>query len=184
MMCGAVALIPLPSDAPYFLPISRTCSTNARPLSLSSGRLANNSMRRRSTRNASRKAFAFASCPRDQRQDRVHPSGQSWAGLGQTGQTFAAAWSQTVNTKSSLGVPWPRKLQSSSCCAGLRLASADRAGGPSAIGWTAPFGWLPALNPRNFSAPDRRMIDRGLGQNRSRRVTGADEEDVEHATPL
>jgi len=73
---------------------------------------------------------------------------------GQIGQTSLAALSQTVKTKSRAGAParsnslqlfdrspemsWPRAFSTS-----------------SAIGWTLPWGWLPALYARILFSPSR-----------------------------
>jgi hypothetical protein len=80
-----------------------------------------------------------------------------WAVIGcpgHTGQGSAAAWSQTVKTKSSRGLSG--RANSSQLL--LRSPEVSKFNSPnslSAIGCTSPFGWLPALKPRNLSLPQR-----------------------------
>ena len=71
---------------------------------------------------------------------------------GQIGHISPAALSQTVNTKSSFGAP--------GCANSFQLFERMPSVGnfmwrssSSAIGWTCPFGELPALKPTNFPRP-------------------------------
>src|SRR5258706_6753116 len=73
---------------------------------------------------------------------------------GQTGQVSLAALPQTVNTKSRRGAPAPESsfqlLLRKPSSEWLPLRSISRASG-----WTAPFGWLPALKARKRPPPPR-----------------------------
>src|SRR5258706_13714180 len=73
---------------------------------------------------------------------------------GQTGQVSLAALPQTVNTKSRRGAPGPESsfqlLLWKPSSEWLPRRSISRASG-----WTAPFGWLPALKARKRPPPHR-----------------------------
>ena len=76
---------------------------------------------------------------------------------GQVGHSSWAALSQTVKTKSSRGASSPSnslQLFERSPSIGWPRSSSSS----SAIGWTAPWGRLPALKARKRPAPSRSRI--------------------------
>ena len=161
-------------------PISSSRSCRASRVSLSSGRLANSSMRRLSRSSARRNA---------RRRSASEPVTAAGSGTpqcavigcpGQTGHCSAAAWSQTVNTKCMCGASGAvnsSQLLLRRPSVGTRCCSSSS----SASGSIRPFGWLPALNARNLRPPIGRMIHHGLGEDRARGISRAQEQHVQHS---
>ena len=156
---------------------SRSCS--ARRVSLSIGRLANSSIRRRSMKNASRNARRLSA------SDAVTAAGSGtpqcavigWP--GQKGHVSAAAWSHTVKTKCSGGASasansFQLLLRSPSVGDVMLLQDLEREGIDGALRMTS-CAERPKLTPG-----DAGMIGERLRHDRPRRVAGAEEQDVQH----
>src|SRR5271170_2796058 len=75
---------------------------------------------------------------------------------GQNGHGSAAAWSQTVKTKSRRG-PSGAANSSQLFERSWVVSYFSSFSSSSVIGCTAPLGWLPALKPLNFPLPQRLM---------------------------
>src|ERR1700739_1475191 len=117
-----------------------------------SGRLKNRLILRSSRKNASRKALGTLSSDPCTAAGSAPPQCAVIGWPGHTGQTSLAALSQTVNTKSSLGVP-AREYSSQELLCNPLCGTCPASNCRSVSGRTVPEGWLPALYATKLGRP-------------------------------
>src|SRR5260221_7916177 len=135
-----------------FFPSESSCSCSLVRSSVASGRLVKILMRFSRVLNAIRNAAHRSPSEPCAAAGSGKPQCAVIGRPGQNGHASPAALSQTVNTKSREGAAGPAN-SSQLLLPRTAVDSCIWPSSSSAIGGTAPSGWLPALQPRNRPRP-------------------------------